>query len=65
MRMGMLEIIIIVGVILLLFGTTLIPKMFKNGKESIKIAKKEFETAKEELSEEFKKEDSAENREEK
>lgn len=65
MRMGMLEIIIIVGVVLLLFGTTLIPKMFKNGKESIKIAKKEFETAKEELSEEFKKEDSADNKEEK
>ena len=63
--MGMLEIIIIVGVVLLLFGTTLIPKMFKNGKESIKIAKKEFETAKEELSEEFKKEDSADNKEEK
>ena len=65
MRMGMLEIIIIVGVVLLLFGTTLIPKMFKNSKESIKIAKKEFETAKEELSEEFKKEDSADNKEEK
>ena len=38
MRMGMLEIIIIVVVILLLFGTTLNPKMFKNGKESIKVA---------------------------
>lgn len=57
MRMGMLEIGVIVVVVLLLFGTTLIPKMFKNGKESIRIAKKEFETAKEELAEEFKKED--------
>lgn len=59
MRMGMLEIIIIVVVILLLFGTTLIPKMFKNGKESIKVAKKEFEAAKGELSEEFKKDNTA------
>lgn len=57
MRMGMLEIGVIVVVVLLLFGTTLIPKMFKNGKESIRIAKKEFETAKEELAEEFKKDD--------
>lgn len=57
MRMGMLEIVVIVVVVLLLFGTTLIPKMFKNGKESIRVAKKEFETAKEELAEEFKKED--------
>ena len=53
----MLEIGVIVVVVLLLFGTTLIPKMFKNGKESIRIAKKEFETAKEELAEEFKKDD--------
>ncbi len=65
MRIGMLELIIIVVVVLLLFGTTLIPKMFKNGKESIKVAKKEFETAKEELSEEFKKNESADNKEEK
>ena len=57
MRMGMLEIGVIVVVVLLLFGTTLIPKMFKNGKESIRIAKKEFETAKEDLAEEFKKDD--------
>lgn len=49
MRMGFLEIAIIAVVILLLFGTTLIPKIFKNGKESIKTAKKEFEAAKEEL----------------
>ena len=57
MRIGMFELAVIVVIILLLFGTTLIPKMFKNGKESIKIAKKEFETAKEELTEEFKKEE--------
>lgn len=63
MRMGMLEIIIIVVVILLLFGTTLIPKMFKNGKESIKVAKKEFEAAKGELSEEFKKDNKTNNEE--
>lgn len=57
MRIGMFELAVIVVIVLLLFGTTLIPKMFKNGKESIKIAKKEFETAKEELTEEFKKEE--------
>lgn len=57
MRMGMFELAVIAVIVLLLFGTTLIPKMFKNGKESIKIAKKEFETAKEELTEEFKKEE--------
>lgn len=57
MRIGMFELAVIAVIILLLFGTTLIPKMFKNGKESIKIAKKEFETAKEELTEEFKKEE--------
>lgn len=57
MRIGMFELAIIVVIVLLLFGTTLIPKMFKNGKESIKVAKKEFETAKEELTEEFKKEE--------
>lgn len=61
MRMGMLEIIIIIAIVLLLFGTTLIPKMFKNSKESIKVAKKEFETAKEELSEEFKKDNTSSN----
>lgn len=57
MRIGMFELAVIAVIVLLLFGTTLIPKMFKNGKESIKIAKKEFETAKEELTEEFKKEE--------
>lgn len=57
MRIGMFELAVIAVIVLLLFGTTLIPKMFKNGKESIKVAKKEFETAKEELTEEFKKEE--------
>lgn len=60
MRLGFLELIIIVAIVLLLFGTTLIPKMFKNGKESIRVAKKELENAKEELAVEFKKEENTE-----
>lgn len=63
MRIGLLEILVILVVILLLFGTTLIPKMFKNGKESIKVAKREFEAAKGELSEEFKKDSSTDSNE--
>lgn len=57
MRLGGVELILIIAVVLLLFGGTLIPKLFKRGKESIKIAKDEMETAKEELSEEFKSKD--------
>lgn len=60
MRLGFLELAIIIVVVLLLFGGTLIPKLFKNGKESIKIAKKEFEEAKEEMKDEFKKEEATE-----
>jgi Sec-independent protein translocase protein TatA len=56
MRIGFLEIAIIVVVVLLLFGSTLIPKLFKSGKDSIRVAKKEFEQAKEEMADEFSKE---------
>lgn len=53
MRIGVLELVIIVIVVLLLFGKTLIPKIFKTGTESIKTAKHEFDSAKDELSQEF------------
>jgi Sec-independent protein translocase protein TatA len=60
MRLGFLEIAIIVVVVLLLFGSTLIPKLFKSGKNSIRVAKKELEQAKEEMTDEFKKDNTAE-----
>lgn len=44
MRLGPVEILLIIGVIMLLFGGTLIPKLFKRGRETVNAIKKEMDT---------------------
>lgn len=48
MRFGVLELIVILVIVLLLFGSTLIPKLLKNTSSSVKLFKKEMKELKEE-----------------
>ena len=48
MRLGGLELIVILVIIVLVFGGTLIPKLLKNTSSSLKTFKKEMKDLKEE-----------------
>lgn len=48
MRFGVMELIVILVIVLLLFGSTLIPKLLKNTSSSVKLFKKEMKELKEE-----------------
>lgn len=52
MRLGGTELILVIGVILVLFGGTLIPKIMKNVRKSGAVLKDEIEKTKEEFASE-------------